>query len=197
MPGFAYSQKGRGFFKLNPSVQLWVITHPFSACRASKISDKALNMTMIVKDDPRLDGLENGGQVDAFRHAYWMALMSQQYNCRRAYRLGKAHEKGNVRDFRKGRLEEGELPDSVSVAMDLFNNCIGVTIGFENSEASENELAEIVIHKILAGEMRIIKRNAEGWFIDCDDQIIQPGEWLGIWQNSRCLVKSNNTLLEE
>lgn len=185
------AQTQQGFFSLSPSVKLWALTHPFAACRASVITDMALEMTQKVRDDPRLDGLENGGRVDAFRHAYWMALMSQRFNCRKAYRLGKAHEKGNKRDFRKGRLEEGELPDSVSVAMDMYNNCVGVHIGFANHDASGEQLAEIVIGKILAGEMLIIRRNAAGDFLDCDGGFIESQDWQGRWQNNRCLVRSD------
>jgi hypothetical protein len=191
LPSITFGQALKGFFSLSPPVKLWVILHPFAACKASEITEKALATAKSIKDDPRLDGLENGGQADAFRHAYWMALMSQNFNCSKAFRLGRAHERGNIRDFRKGRLEEGELPDSVSIAMDLYNNCVGVHIGFENRKASEIELAEIVIRAILAGEMMIIKRNEQGQFLNCENEVIQHEDWRGIWNNERCLVKSN------
>lgn len=183
--------QGDGFFKLSTPVKLWILTHPFSACKAKKIAETARMKADELKKDIRLDGLENGGQIDAFRHSYWMALMAQRFNCRRAFRLGKAYEKGNERDFKKGNQEEGELPDSVSIAMDLYNNCVGVHIGFENPDASEKELAEVVIKKILDGELLIVKRHRSGSFLSCDDQVIGNNEWQGKWNNQRCLVKSN------
>jgi len=185
------SAQDDGFFKLSTPVKLWILTHPFSACKAKKIAEIARIRAVELKNDSRLDGLENGGQIDAFRHAYWMALMAQKYTCGKAFRLGRAYEKGNVRDFKKGNREEGELPDSVSVAMDSYNNCIGVFIGFENPEASEGELADVVIKKILEGEMMIVKRNRNGFFLSCDGQIIGNNEWRGKWNNQRCLVNSN------
>lgn len=185
------AQHESGFFKVKGPVKLWIITHPFSACNAKRIAEKARIKTNELRIDQRLDGLENGGQLDAFRHAYWMALTSQKYNCRRAFRLGRAHEKGNRIDFIKGNREEGELPDSVSVAMDLHNNCKGVYIGFENPEATEEELAAKVIDKILKGEMLIINRNSGGVFVDCEGKLIEAGEWKGIWNNRRCLIRSD------
>ncbi|MGI8893001.1 MAG: DUF6973 domain-containing protein [Bacteroidia bacterium] len=185
------AQTGKSFLKLSPPVKLWVITHPFAACKSAKLTEQALAMTKEVKNDIRLDGLENGGQVDAFRHAFWMALMAQKYSCQKAFRLGKAHEKGNIRDFRKGKLEEGELPDSISVAMDHFNNCIGVHIGYENRKATSAELAEIVIDRILSGEMMIIKKDKEGRFLNCQGEMIHTKDWRGFWNNNRCLVRSN------
>ena len=185
------SQGANNFFKLSSPVKLWVITHPFAACKAASISKEALEMTKWIKNDQRLDGFDNGGQVDAFRHAYWMALLSQSFNCRKAFRLGLAHEKGNIRGFKKGRLEEGEPPDSVSVAMDHYNNCVGVNIGFDYPNLSRQELAEIIITKILEGQLLIIKRNNDGKYLSCDGSVIENSQWKGHWNTSRCLVKSN------
>jgi len=42
-----------------------------------------------------LDGDASGGQVDAFRHAYWMARLHQEIGKRAAFSLGKSHEKEN------------------------------------------------------------------------------------------------------
>ena len=180
------------FFKLRGPVKIWVITHPFSACKAARLSTEAQEMTQKVKTDSRLDKYENGGRLDAFRHAYWMALLSQEFNCRRAYRLGLAHEKGNKIDFRKDKTEEGAPVDSISISMDLYNNCIGVHLGFENPEASHEEIAEIVMREIAAGKMKIIKRDEAGNLLSCEGKIIEKEEWEGIWNNERCLVNSDN-----
>ena len=57
-------------------------------------------------------------------HCYHRTL-----NPHKAYRLGKAHEKGNYLDYKKHRLEEGSIPDKISSDMDLCNNLKGIEIG--------------------------------------------------------------------
>ena len=67
----------------------------------------------------------NGGKLDAFKHSYWMARLTQGIGKRAAFRLGKAHEKGNYQTYQRRRLEDGLLPDKPSTDMDLYNNNIG------------------------------------------------------------------------
>ena len=187
------AQNPGDFFKLTWPVKIWVLTHPFSACKALAISREAVEMTDKKKNDNRLDSLYNGGKLDAFRHAYWMALLARQFNCNRAYKLGNAHERGNILDFKKAALEEGQPVDSVSIAMDLYNNCVGVQAGFNNPEVSNEVLAEIIISQIIEGQMLIINRNEIGQFLNCDGQIIEETAWKGKWNNERCLVNSDSS----
>ena len=48
-----------------------------------------------MKLSPLLDKDPSGGQVDAFRHAYWMARLNEEIGKNAAKSLGKAHEKEN------------------------------------------------------------------------------------------------------
>nr|MBC8146645.1 hypothetical protein [Bacteroidota bacterium] len=151
-----------------------------------RIANDSINLTST------LDGNQNGGQVDAFRHAYWMALLSYHIHWRKAMKLGKAHEKGNYIDFKQRRKEEGSLPDFASSEMDLWNNKIGIEIGKQfDKNLTELQLQQLIIQAILNGEMKIILMNSDGKFLDKDRKIIPESELTGKWENNKCLVPSN------
>lgn len=137
-----------------------------------------------------LDQKENGGQADAFRHSYWMALLSQKIKPKKALKLGKAHEKGNYISFTKGGYEDGSPPDSMASVMDLYNNKVGIEIGRLNKKMGEEELKQLVVKSILQGEMRILKMDAQGNFQDCSGKKIEPVSYKGKWNIPKCLVGS-------
>ena len=138
-----------------------------------------------------MDGDANGGKVDAFRHAFWMTLLSQKMRWRKAYRLGKAHEKGNYLDYKKHCLEDGAFPDKVSSDMDLWNNNIGLQIGATNKGISSDSLKSIVIEHIRNGKMKIIKKNIQGQFLDINENIIESDSLKGKWENQKILINSD------
>src|SRR5437868_602487 len=80
------------FRKLSCPEKRWVFFHLFIAKKAFKLTQQARATSKEMAKNPLTDGDENGGQVDAFRHAYWMALLSQNICWRKARGLGKAHE---------------------------------------------------------------------------------------------------------
>src|SRR4051812_15084088 len=82
------------FKKLSCPEKKWVLFHPFVAKKTFVFTQQARDASKEMIKDASLDGDENGGQVDAFRHAYWMALLSQNICWRKARWLGYAHEKG-------------------------------------------------------------------------------------------------------
>lgn len=172
---------------------IWAITHPFAALKAFKLTKRSLGVSESMRRDSVLDGVWIGGQLDAFRHAYWMALLAQKINPKKVIRLGNAHEKANRIDFKKGRLEETAIPDSVNTEMDYFNNIRGVEIGCANKNASPEELKQIVIKSILEGNMKIIRMDEQGNFLDCENNIISMDKWNGKWNIPKCLVPSNQT----
>lgn len=99
----AYSQQRS--YKASTHEKLWAITHPFVYSKARKITIEALKGTEMVKKDSSLDGDDAGGQVDAFRHAYWMALLSQKICWKKALSLGRAHENGNYKSFKRKKFD--------------------------------------------------------------------------------------------
>jgi len=143
--------------------------------------------------DSLLDGKTNGGQVDAFRHGYWMAMLSAAINPRKALALGRAHEAGNKLDFLNNRAEDGEHPDSVSSVMDLFNNLQGVEVRKHHPDANAEEMRELIIKSILEGTFRILKTNRAGQFLDCSGQGLDLQFWKGRWDIPKCLISSSST----
>ncbi len=119
----SYSQsKTKQFFKLSTPEKCWVVFHPFKAKRAFYIMQDALKTTDSISKTNLIGNDLNGGQLDAFKHSYWMARSTQKIGGRASIKLGKAHEKGNFRSFKKGKKEDGFLPDQPSSEMDLYNN---------------------------------------------------------------------------
>lgn len=181
----------RQFKEISRPEKCWVVKHIFVAKKAWRITQFVRLQTDSIQKSYLLDGDANGGQVDAFRHAYWMAMLSQKISWRKAYRLGKAHEKGNYLDFKKHRLEEGTLPDKVSSAMDLWNNDIGIQIGKSNKNISADSLKILVINYIREGKMKMIKKNKQGEFLDINNNIIPTDSIKGKWENKKMLINTN------
>ena len=134
----------------------------------------------------------SGGHLDAFKHSYWMAILSQSIGKRAAFSLGKAHEKGNYKTFKKRKLEDGFLPDKPSTEMDLFNNLMGIKIANSNREASKKELIQLVLDSLQKGQLRILSKDNLGNFLDCEQHKIPLDALKHKWDTKKCLVPSNN-----
>jgi hypothetical protein len=186
--GFAQGSRKK-FSELSCAEKRWVIFHPFIAGRAAKLTSKAISKTREIS--ATLDNDSAGGQVDAFRHAYWMALLTRHIRWRKAESLGKAHEKGNYRQFLQFQKdEEYTSPDSISGEMDLFNNRIGLTLGCNTRNLPEDSLASIIVTAIKAGRMRVIRKDNSGRLLDCEGKIIDISMYHGRWNIPKCLIPS-------
>ncbi len=178
------------FRELSRPEKCWVFKHPFVAKKTWLITQKVIAVCDSIANVNTLDRDKNGGQVDAFRHAYWMALLSQQIGRRRGLKLGYAHERANYIDYKRNRLEDGSHPDKASKEMDLFNNKRGAQIGKENKKLSEIELQILIIDAIVAGKMKVIKKDTLGNYLDANNNIIPADSLKGKWKNNKCLVSS-------
>ena len=188
---FSSAQAVRSFRKLSCPEKWWVVSHLFSARKAWRIAVEARKESSEMEKDTQLDHDPDGGQVDAFRHAYWMARMAQEMCWRKAYKLGKAHEKGNYRYFLNDRnIENDETNDSVASAMDLYNNGIGLQIGCENKSMTQEQLKQKIREEILAGSLKVVYKDTSGSSLDCAGKVIDPEILKGRWNTSRCLVSS-------
>ncbi len=179
------------FNKLSSAKKWWVIFHPFKAKKALKISLEANRVSDSIRHTNLLDRDHAGGQVDAFRHAYWMARLKEEIGTRAARSLGKSHEKDNHKMFKKRKLEEGVLPDEISSEMDLYNNEIGLSLTSKGIKTPKKGLIYRVINAITAGKMKIIKKDKKGRFLTCNSLIIKSSALKGKWKNDKCLVNSN------
>src|SRR5690606_27581918 len=138
--------------KLSKYEKRWAIFHPFAAIKVNKISKKCFIIYKQQNIKTELDTFTNGGKLDAFRHAFFMAAYAQKVKVEKLRKLGKAHEKGNYRQFLKSQLEDGERPDSLSCEMDLLNNELGFVIGKSNKKLILEELKNAVISEIKNGK---------------------------------------------
>lgn len=189
---FSFSQTNwKKFKKLSSSKRSWVLFHPFKAKRALIISKEAYRIADSIKKSPLLDGDPAGGQVDAFRHAFWMASLRQKIGEKAARSLGISHEKENYKTYKKKKLEDGVIPDKISSKMDLFNNEIGLSLTKKGAKTSKKGLIYHVINKIHSGNLKVIKKDNSGNFLTCNNTFISKKSLKGKWENNKCLVNSN------
>ncbi|WP_420552075.1 DUF6973 domain-containing protein [Tenacibaculum aiptasiae] len=179
------------FKKLSHQKKMWVVFHPFKAKKALDVSREANRIADSIKKSPLLDGDPSGGQVDAFRHAFWMASLRQKIGLNAARSLGKAHERENYKTYKKRKLEDGVVPDKISTTMDLFNNEFGLSLTYKGSKTPKNGLIYRIINAIHAGKLKIIKKDKNGRFLTCKNKLISQESLNGKWENNKCLVNSN------
>lgn len=184
----------KGFFDLSGPKRLWVLFHPFKAKKSLNISIETNKVADSIKLTSVLDGDASGGQVDAFRHAYWMARLRQEIGKSAARSLGKAHEKENYQTFKKRQLEDGIVPDEISSIMDLHNNEEGLKLVKNRSKISQKNLIDKIINAIKEGKMKIIKKDKKGNFLTCEGEIISKQSLKGKWINNKCLIDSNKII---
>lgn len=184
----------KNFLKLSGPIKRWVLFHPFKAKVSLKISNETNKVSDSIRTSNLLDKDPAGGQVDAFRHAYWMARMRQEMGKRAARSLGKAHEKDNYLTYKKLKLEDGVVPDKIASEMDLYNNEEGLKLIRKGSKVSKKGLIYRIINAIRKGEMKIIKKDQKGNFLTCEGEIIPSKELKGKWKNDKCLVPSNQSI---
>ena len=137
LDSFAQKNKNNQRTTVSYPEKRWAVFHPFIAKKSYILTKEALYVADSIKNSSTLDGDIAGGQVDAFKHAYWMALLSQHIKGRKALKLGKAHEKGNYKSFKKS-IRKGfpTSNDKRSSEMDLWNNQKGIQIGLDLTGSS-------------------------------------------------------------
>jgi hypothetical protein len=108
------------------------------------------------------NGGRNDNHNDAFRHAYWNALLTQRFGEQWAKDYATAHEQipGNEADRE---------------AMDLYNNELGRRIAAEHPDASPEELAGLVQQAVRNGDAVVIDMNGDLAFSD-DVPVGQTGQ---------------------
>ncbi|MFB1022562.1 MAG: hypothetical protein QMC40_07370 [Vicingaceae bacterium] len=177
------------FMQLGVAQKKWVLAHPFKAKIAYQVTQQALVKLDSLGATNYFEGnIKSGSKADAVRHAYWMVLLSKKIGKRRALKLGKAYERKNKRDFKKGSVVGTYLPDLVGMQMDLKNNAVGVNI---ENRVSSNELLAVVLSFLEQGKLVYIKQNEKGEFLDKNGQIILYEDWSGKWKNDRVVIPTS------
>lgn len=111
----------------------------------------------------------NDGHRDAFRHAYWNALLTQQYGEQWTKAFTTAHE---------------GLPGNTAnrEAMDLYNNEVGRSIGAANRNATPEQLANLVEQSLNQGKLVVVDH---GGNLEWSDRVVKgqhglaPNEVIG------------------
>ena len=169
----------------------WSLAHPFAALKIKHKLPLIRQSCQDIKAQQTLDTFISGGKLDAFRHTYAMAYLSQHISIRKLRKLGIAHEKVNYSDFRHTKLEDTERADSLACAMDLLNNELGFKLGRSFRDISPDSLKTLVIEAIRRGDASCLKRNVEGKYVRCDGTVLLLADYKGIWYIPKCLIKSN------
>jgi WXG100 family type VII secretion target len=104
------------------------------------------NIPTYVPEDLQGDWLGNDGHRDAFRHAYWNALLTKEFGTEWTTQFTTAHE---------------AVPGNAAVreAMDLYNNEVGRQIAINNPNATNEELATLIRQAIDSGEMVVVDQD--------------------------------------
>ena len=106
-------------------------------------------------------------------------------------RLGKAHEKGNYFTYKNGQFEDGVYPDKPASDMDLFNNMAGIELALKHKKSTKNNLVQQLIDSIQKGKLRILAKDKEGYFLDCNKNRIPLDSLKNKWDTKKCLIPSN------
>ena len=191
LPSGLFSQSFKQFKKLSRPEKRWVCFHPFIAKKAFAETRLVWAVVDSVKQTGIIGSDLNGGKLDAFKHSYWMASLYKKIGRKKALKLGKAHEKGNYLQFKKHQLEDAILPDAASSEMDLYNNEAGVNVFGKCRSYDRKEVQALILAAIEKGEMRIIKKDAAGNYLDCDGKPIDMNVWKGKWNIPKCVIASD------
>lgn len=112
---------------------------PFEMNAFKGIHDDAFS----VADDRFPSADRNDDQNDAFRHAYWNALMVKEFGADWAEDYATAHE----------QLPGNPAPRE---AMDLYNNEVGRNVAIANPDASAEELADLIEEAVNNGDTVVV-----------------------------------------
>jgi len=181
----------KAFWKLSRPEKGWVLVHPFKARRAYLATQQARRSTDSLYRIQTPDTFRHGGRIDAFRHSFWMALLTQRIGARASRKLGKCHERGNRIHYRRGKTEDGYLQDATACEMDLHNNEAGIRLALDHPNEGQNGMANECLKAIRSGKMKILFINADGAFCDCDGKPVKMvRKGMDKWKLPICLLTS-------
>lgn len=185
------------FLALPKAEKKWVLRHPIAASRIPPVKTTVEQVIGKKYKNNELDASYSDGQLDALRHALWMALTARRIGVKKARSLGIAHEKGNKENALKKIKEDGSLADHASTAMDLRNNEAGLRIAQENPGISVKKLIKTIEQQIMAGKLWIVKQDEKGFYLSWEGRQLKENDYKGNWQSPRCIVPSDYNLKEK
>ena len=178
----AYGQSNQRRLDISRPEVFWALSHPFKIRKALYISKIALLITDSIEADSNLKD-KSGGQLDAFKHGLWMALLTQEIGRKAALKLGNAHEKANYLNYKRGRPYSSHKHS----VMDSLNNLTGTEFG--KKYKNRKKLISEIIKGIKIGDFYILKKSKAGQYTDCQGNIIITD--VDLWERNECLIKSD------
>ncbi|MCE1176468.1 MAG: hypothetical protein LWW76_05050 [Burkholderiales bacterium] len=121
--------------------------------------DALMNEAHTQADRLSISGLAHNDSVDAFRHAYASARMTDMYGIDVARKAGIKHEQDNLSDAHMVLRYPNNYPNEKidieqikrEIVMDLYNNQVGRRYGEENPDANQNALSDVIYEKGIKG----------------------------------------------
>ncbi|MGM0864553.1 MAG: DUF6973 domain-containing protein [Bacillota bacterium] len=129
---------GFGSFGVEPEEIAFFALHPILAPYAKTLADQAAESAQYRYKDYTLWQ----GNGDAYRHAFWSALMTKHIGRTFAYEAGYAHE----------GLKTGAATSSLDKKMDISNNYQGRIDGTNKNSLSDLQLAEYILDSVSDGD---------------------------------------------
>lgn len=159
------------YFNKVTGEEIWLcVNHPFKCNTASKLATQASEKTSSLYNRYVLWQ----GNGDAFRHAYWSALMTKHIDRDFAYDAGLAHE-----GLKRGYNFSSQSEDS---KMDISNNYSGRILGDENKTKSDNQIANIIKNETTKGNLKRIRTyTSVPGYVDCYIDGI-PTKYVGYYE---------------
>ncbi len=183
----SFSQNRKEIIKsLSLKDKIWVMKNYSSIKKAYKISLCVLKTMDSLNRENFLGGNTEGGKFDAFRHIYWTYSLTKEIGEEKTRRVGEIYENYNRYIFNNSDYSGY---DSVSMAMDLFNNEIGIEL--EKSKIADSLIFNEITNIIFSGKAKIVKKNTLEQSLDENNNVIPEEEWKKKWINNRKLVNSN------
>jgi len=139
-----YDAIERAWNNLTNDEKKFVVANPAVAAGFLVQAEQAIQDTSSrFSEQDRRDGTRG----NAFQHAFWNALMAQ-WRPEYAAEFANAHENypRDVNDARENTFRN----------MDLRNNIVGREIGFDNRFALRQDLANLIMNALNAGQLQIV-----------------------------------------
>ena len=144
----------------------YAMQHPINAARvgeykqgSSNISTIASNFQINVANAAGLSTGNEGDQGNAFRHALWQGIITNEMGANHAERIGNVHEDNINIDLSQRTFSTMTDADK---AVDLLNNEIGRDIGEQNKGASNQTMAKKVAKEFYENGLWTTSKNKDG-----------------------------------
>ena len=144
------------------------MNHPINAVKTGHSDLPKWGISMIVsnfevnlRNEAQFSSGE-GSQGNAYRHALWQAILSNEFGSEHARRIGNAHE-----DNIPNNLTQREFGKDLSKAdqmADILNNIIGRRIGEKNKGSSNLVMAVAVLHEYRQNGLWRVTGNEESGY---------------------------------